>query len=121
MNKGRSVPKLELVSLIKELNRDQSEYGNALSDFKILSELGRGAYGIAYQVRSLKLQGETFVLKRIPISHLNPRQQKEALFEVQILRRLKHPNIIKYYTSFIEDESLFILMEYASGGDLYNV
>lgn len=120
MNKGRSASKLELACLMKELSRDQSEYGNVLSDFKVLSELGRGAYGVAYQVRSLK-QGATFVLKKIPISHLNPRQQKEALFEVQILRRLKHPNIIKYYTSFIEDESLFILMEYASGGDLYTV
>jgi len=121
MNKGHSASKFELSSLMKEVNKEQSEYGNSLNDFKIISELGRGAYGIAYQVLSLKQPETTFVLKRIPISHLNVRQQKEALFEVQILRRLKHPHIIKYYTSFIESDSLFILMEYAFGGDLYTV
>ena len=32
-----------------------------------------------------------------------------------------HPNIIKYYKSFVENDSLHILMEYASRGDLYKV
>ena len=32
-----------------------------------------------------------------------------------------HPNVIKYYTSFVENDSLHILMEYASRGDLYKV
>lgn len=33
----------------------------------------------------------------------------------------EHPNVIKYYTSFVENDSLHILMEYASRGDLYKV
>lgn len=32
-----------------------------------------------------------------------------------------HPNVIKFYTSFVENDSLHILMEYAPKGDLYKV
>lgn len=41
--------------------------------------------------------------------------------EAYIMSQLDHPNIIKFYTSFLEGENLFILMEYASQGDLYQV
>jgi serine/threonine protein kinase len=49
---------------------------------------------------------------------MKPKHQKDALKEAQILRKLKHKNIIKYYTSFVENECLYIIMEYADGGDL---
>jgi serine/threonine protein kinase len=55
------------------------------------------------------------------MKHMKTQYQLEALQEVQILRTLSHPNIIKYYSSFFEHESLYILMEYAAGGDLYAV
>ncbi len=106
---------------MRELKLAQSEYGTGLKDFRMITELGRGAYGIAYKVEALRRANAVFVLKKIPIKHLRPRQQRDALREVQILRRISHPHIIRYHTSFIEEESLYILMEYAAGGDLYSV
>jgi serine/threonine protein kinase len=32
-----------------------------------------------------------------------------------------HPNLIKFHTSFLESDYLYILMEYANRGDLYKV
>ena len=32
-----------------------------------------------------------------------------------------HPNLIKYFTSFFENDCLYIIMEYASKGDLYRI
>jgi len=46
------------------------------------------------------------------------KQQKVAVREVQILRKLRHPHIIKFFTAFLENENLYILMEYAEKGDL---
>merc|ERR1719322_1081104 len=39
--------------------------------------------------------------------------------EVQILKRLSHPNIIKYYENFLDEKNLVIAMEYAQGGTLH--
>jgi NIMA (never in mitosis gene a)-related kinase 1/4/5 len=60
---------------------------------------------------------------------MKSKHKKEALKEVLILRSLSHPHIIKqvypitcrYYHSFIEQDCLYILMEYAEGGDLHSV
>ena len=110
-----------IANAIKELKETHSEYGNSLSDFNILNELGRGSYGTVYKVQAKKCNHTVFVLKKIPMKHLKPKHQREALQEVQILKKLTHPNIITYYTSFVESECLYILMEYAAGGDLYSV
>ena len=108
-------------SIMQEIKDTQSEYGNTLRDFKIIAELGRGSYGIVYKVQATKDNSRVYVLKKILMQHLKPKHQREALQEVLILRKLVHPHIIRYYTSFIESECLYILMEYAAGGDLYMV
>ena len=38
--------------------------------------------------------------------------------EVNILKKVDHNNIIRYYGSFISANYLYIVMEYAEGGDL---
>ena len=48
--------------------------GNKMSDFKILTELGRGSYGTVYQVSSLK-DNKIYVLKKISLIHMKPKQQ----------------------------------------------
>ena len=39
--------------------------------------------------------------------------------EINILAMLKHPNIIAYFDSFVDEKSLMIVMEYAPGGTLF--
>lgn len=41
-----------------------------------------------------------------------------SLLLAQLLKRLRHDNIIGYFASFIEDDALHIVLEYADGGDL---
>ena len=92
--------------------------GLCKEDFKIMEELGRGSFGVVYKA---KYRGDNlfYVLKAIPLSSLSPSKQKEALQEVTILRKVDHPHIVRYYASFIEDNTLHILMEYIDGGDLH--
>lgn len=38
--------------------------------------------------------------------------------EIRLLEKLDHINIIKYYTSFVEDNQMYIVLELADAGDL---
>ncbi len=79
-----------------ELNKNEllHDIGNKLSDFKILSELGRGSYGIVYKVYSY-IDGNIYVIKKLDFKHMKEKQQKEAWKEVMILKKINHPHIIK--------------------------
>lgn len=58
-------------------------------------------------------------MKVIETDLLGPKERRDAVNEVQVLSSLKHPYIISYKESFVEDGRLCIIMDYADGGDLY--
>lgn len=41
--------------------------------------------------------------------------------EVKVLGMLRHPNIIEYHDSFLEEKAMMIVMEYAAGGSLHDL
>ena len=60
-------------------------------------------------------------MKKISLKHMKHKHQAQSVREVQILSTLSHPHVIKYYTSFLEGECLYIVMEFAQKGDLYSL
>jgi NIMA (never in mitosis gene a)-related kinase len=84
----------------------------------ISKELGRGAFGRALLVKRRK-DGLVAVLKEIALDGLPLSERKAAESEVSILKKLKrHPNIVAFMDSFLEDKKLHIVMEWAREGDL---
>lgn len=45
----------------------------------------------------------------------------QLLDEIAILKRLDHPNIIKYYETYENSKYMYIVMEYCPGGELFDV
>ena len=47
-------------------------------------------------------------------------EKQMMVSEVNVLRELKHPNIVRYYDRIIDRENttIYIVMEYCKGGDL---
>ena len=39
--------------------------------------------------------------------------------EVGILTKLDHPNIVKYYETYIDEKYIYLVMEYIGGGELF--
>lgn len=39
--------------------------------------------------------------------------------ELEILKTLDHPNIVKFYEIFIDEKYIHFVMEHCQGGDLY--
>ena len=105
---------------MEQSKKKSEEVGSKLSDFKIIKELGKGSYGTVYTVKSY-LNSNIYVMKKMELNHLTARQQIECYREVSILKKVCHKNIIKYYSSFLDKDILYIIMEYAELGDLYSL
>lgn len=86
--------------------------------YERLSLLGEGAFGSAYLVRPKASPRLRYVAKEIRISHLDDKQREGALAESEVLKMMKHCNIIAYIDSYLEGPRMYIIMEYADGGDL---
>lgn len=78
--------------------------------------IGRGSFGEASLVKDGS--GKLCVMKTIDITKLDKEQQGDAANEVKVLSSLKHPYIVRYHESFVENGTLAIVMDYAEGGDL---
>jgi serine/threonine protein kinase len=68
-----------------------------------------------------RVDGKQLVVKQLPIHELSETDQTSAHQEVMVLSMLQHPSIIAYYDSFLENDVLNIVLEYADAGDLHDL
>ena len=63
---------------------------------------------------------QILVWKEIDFGGMNEPEKEALVREVNLLRELQHPNIVRYYDRIIDRENatLYIVMEYCDGGDL---
>ncbi|XP_045408479.1 serine/threonine-protein kinase Nek1 isoform X1 [Lemur catta] len=83
-----------------------------------LQKIGEGSFGKAVLVKSTE-DGRQYVIKEINISRMSSKEREESRREVAVLANMKHPNIVQYKESFEENGSLYIVMDYCEGGDLF--
>ncbi|XP_073651222.1 serine/threonine-protein kinase Nek5 isoform X9 [Tursiops truncatus] len=88
-----------------------------MDKYDVIKAIGEGAFGKAYLAKG-KSDSKHCVIKEINFEKM-PIQEKEASEkEVILLAKMKHPNIVTFFSSFQENNRLFIVMEYCDGGDL---
>ncbi|KAL1772938.1 serine serine/threonine-protein kinase Nek1 [Sigmodon hispidus] len=83
-----------------------------------LQKIGEGSFGKAVLVKSTE-DSRHYVIKEINISRMSSKERQESRREVAVLANMKHPNIVQYKESFEENGSLYIVMDYCEGGDLF--
>mmetsp|Transcript_30975 Transcript_30975/g.40901 ORF Transcript_30975/g.40901 Transcript_30975/m.40901 type:complete len:555 (+) Transcript_30975:111-1775(+) len=95
------------------------------SDFKQLKAIGSGHFSNVYYCRDVQ-NNQEYALKQIKITQPSSKACKpgesntygKCLKEVGLLQTLSHPHIIQCYSTFFEDSYMYIVLEWAGGGDL---
>ena len=90
----------------------------SLRKYKKIKYLGKGSYGAAILVSLRGNEKKKFVIKEIVVGHMKESEQLSAKKEAEVLSQMQHSNITMYIESFVEGSKLYIVMEFADGGDL---
>ncbi|XP_029458654.1 serine/threonine-protein kinase Nek5 isoform X2 [Rhinatrema bivittatum] len=88
-----------------------------MDNYDIIKMIGEGAFGKAFLAKR-KSDDNQCVIKEINLTKMPSKEKEASRKEVTLLAKMKHPNIVTFYTSFEEKNKLCIVMEYCDGGDL---
>ncbi|KAH9492964.1 Serine/threonine-protein kinase Nek9 [Bulinus truncatus] len=84
------------------------------ASYTFVRVLGSGAFGEAVLYQKTE-DNSLVVWKEVNLAKLNEKQRRDSQNEIDILSLLNHANIVCYYNHFIDEDMLFIEMEYANG------
>lgn len=87
-------------------------------------QIGKGAFGSVWLVRlssATSIKTPQYCMKEISLKGMPASGKQATMNEVKLLRQMRHPHIVSFKDSFVMDDMLCIVMEWASGGDLGEV
>jgi len=87
--------------------------------YELKTELGRGAFSIVY-LAVQKASGVQYAVKVINKKDLGKDYEKNLKMEVDILKKVNHPNIIALKELFDTPDKLYLIMELVTGGELFD-
>ncbi|KAI8929250.1 kinase-like domain-containing protein [Entophlyctis helioformis] len=90
-----------------------------MDNYEPLELLGSGSFGVIRKVRRIS-DGKVLARKEIDYRRMSEKEKRQLVAEVNILRELRHPNIVRYYERVVNRHNcqIYIIMEYCEGGDL---
>jgi serine/threonine protein kinase len=90
------------------------------SVYQIGAEIGRGGFAIVYAAFNVET-GDFVAVKRFPLSTIDDESLSKIQDEIELMRQLNHPNIVKYIDTIKTKAYLHIVLEYVENGSLQNV
>ena len=91
--------------------------GDPEEDYEILRVLGSGTYGQVFKVRN-KNNNSIRAMKKIAKYWVDNLNDSEVMKEIEILRKLNHPYIIKLYEYYVTNDYIYLINELCDEGDL---
>ncbi|XP_055729232.1 MAP/microtubule affinity-regulating kinase 3-like isoform X1 [Salvelinus fontinalis] len=90
-----------------------------IGNYRLLKTIGKGNFAKVKLARHI-LTGREVAIKIIDKTQLNPTSLQKLFREVRIMKILNHPNIVKLFEVIETEKTLYLVMEYASGGEVFD-
>ena len=116
---GSQVFKDELkikVSINSLVNETQ---GLPTKKYKVTNKIGEGSYGAVYLAHNIYTK-QKVAIKRIVKNDENKIDELELKNEIDILKKLSHPNILKIIEFYSSEHSYYIITDHCANGELYD-
>uniref|UniRef100_A0A1Y1MCF9 MAP/microtubule affinity-regulating kinase 3 n=1 Tax=Photinus pyralis TaxID=7054 RepID=A0A1Y1MCF9_PHOPY len=117
---SRTVQRVGPVS-IPSSTRNRTRVGEepTIGKYKLLKTIGKGNFAKVKLAKHVPT-GKEVAIKIIDKTQLNPGSLQKLFREVRIMKMLDHPNIVKLFQVIETDKTLYLVMEYASGGEVFD-
>uniref|UniRef100_A0A1I7UL93 Aurora kinase n=1 Tax=Caenorhabditis tropicalis TaxID=1561998 RepID=A0A1I7UL93_9PELO len=104
-----------------EKTRNTPNKGGKLSikDFEIGRPLGKGKFGSVYLARTKMGHFHCAIKVLFKSQLISGGVEHQLEREIEIQSHLNHPNIIRLYTYFWDTKKIYLVLEYAPGGEMY--
>ncbi|XP_041035208.1 MAP/microtubule affinity-regulating kinase 4 isoform X2 [Carcharodon carcharias] len=90
-----------------------------IGNYRLLRTIGKGNFAKVKLARHI-LTSREVAIKIIDKTQLNPTSLQKLFREVRIMKCLNHPNIVKLFEVIETEKTLYLVMEYASGGEVFD-
>lgn len=89
-----------------------------LKNYVITEKLGSGTYATVYKAYRKSGNRDVVAIKCVLKSSLNRASTENLLMEIELLKKLKHENIVELYDFEWDDKYIYLIMEFCRGADL---
>ncbi|KAF4525634.1 hypothetical protein B566_EDAN001234 [Ephemera danica] len=115
VNKGTDGSSAPRVASSRSRTSDEPHIGK----YKLLKTIGKGNFAKVKLAKHVPT-GKEVAIKIIDKTQLNPSSLQKLFREVRIMKMLDHPNIVKLFQVIETEKTLYLVMEYASGGEVFD-
>ena len=122
IEKSKLAKQLLTAEMNIQVNQEQliiQEKGNPSKKYKPIQLIGSGSFGSVYEAKNTIFQN-TVALKVIKKDPNNELDEQEIRNEIDILKKLSHPNIVKIYEFYISNSHYYIVTEFCKDGELFS-
>jgi serine/threonine protein kinase len=92
--------------------------GDTLFEYRITRTLGQGAFGTVYLAQDTLLDRPVAIKELISAAQADPVAFQRFLQEARVAGSLNHPNIVTVHALKPIQDTMYMVMEYLSGGSL---
>ncbi|XP_059163731.1 MAP/microtubule affinity-regulating kinase 3-like isoform X5 [Physella acuta] len=114
-DENTTTPSSTRVSSSRSRANDEPHIGK----YRLIKTIGKGNFAKVKLAKHVPT-GREVAIKIIDKTQLNPSSLQKLFREVRIMKMLDHPNIVKLFEVIETEKTLYLVMEYASGGEVFD-